>query len=750
LGLGYALLTPVFENSDETLHYPYVKHLAAGRGLPLARPGQLWNQEGTQPPLYYALVAATTFWIDSDNLPELLQRNPHWLFTEFRTLINDNQNRVLHGPLDAFPYQRAALAVYIGRGWSLLFGIVAVICTFCLARQLFPRQFPLVLTATALIALNPQFLRVSATVSNDSLATALATLTILLAFYFTSPQRFQWRRKAPSPAAGEGWGGGLALHFLAPLVLGLLTGLAVLTKLSALGTLLVVGWIIVMNLLVLSELHEKPLQHTLSWLTIMGLTTLVITGWWFWRNYLLYGEWFATDIHLSLAGRHDIPLSQVWALRAEAERAFWATFGWGQIRPPEWVYQLLFWFSRVGGVGLLLGLAGQLIQGDRPGPLPFNLSLINFSRIFVLLVWAGLNLMLYVRWVMEVGSVSHTRLVFPALAAIALLLAIGWHTLLPARLGIWFSGLVTAALITLNLYSLGWLIYPAFSPNQQLNPATTTTALDLTFLGQLKLAEGAVYSTKASATTGDVVLVQAHWQTVTAPAKNYSVAAVLIAPDGAVLARRETYPGLGLRPTRYLQPGADFWDVYPLRLTQTITAPLVAQATVNLFDFDAPTRAGFPALNPAGQEITPIIGQIKIVPNPWPTYQPGQTVRVNFADRLALIGYDLTQNSTAQPSELTLYWQSLAPVEQDYVLFVHLLDKAGRMLTQADGPPTANAYPTRWWAPPEIIADRRVLPPTPGVASLWLGLYELNSGQRLPIVDSTLPHHDNGVELALP
>jgi hypothetical protein len=64
-----------------------------------ATPGQLWNQEGTQPP-YYAIVAATTF---------ARHRQP----TRFRSAIptgftacapiNDNQNLVLHGPMDAFP-----------------------------------------------------------------------------------------------------------------------------------------------------------------------------------------------------------------------------------------------------------------------------------------------------------------------------------------------------------------------------------------------------------------------------------------------------------------------------------------------------------------------------------------------------------------------------------------------------------------------------------------------------------------------
>ncbi|NJN98692.1 MAG: hypothetical protein HC875_33680, partial [Anaerolineales bacterium] len=230
LGLAYSVFTPVFENSDETLHYPYVKHLADGRGLPLAIPNQLWNQEGTQPPLYYAIVAASTFWLDTDNMLELLQRNPHWLFSDVRLLINDNQNLVLHGPMDAFPYRRAALAVHIGRWWSLLFGLLTVGGTFLLARRLFPHHLPLVLTATTLTASTPQFLRVSATVSNDSLSAALTTWAVLTAFWVTEPF-----------TTARGQGGGEAgvtakspllpcspapLRHYAPLLLGLLTGLA--------------------------------------------------------------------------------------------------------------------------------------------------------------------------------------------------------------------------------------------------------------------------------------------------------------------------------------------------------------------------------------------------------------------------------------------------------------------------------------------------------------------------------------------
>jgi hypothetical protein len=99
---------------------------------------------------------------------------------------------------------------------------------------------------------------------------------------------------------------------------------------------------------------------------------------------------------------------------------------------------------------------------------------------------------------------------------------------------------------------------------------------------------------------------------------------------------------------------------------------------------------------------------------------------------------------------LTLYWQSLAPVDEDYVVFIHLLDEKGETVAQADGPPTNNAYPTRWWSPGEVIVDAHALPATPDATRARLGLYDLTTGQRLAISETTLPQQDNSVEIALP
>jgi hypothetical protein len=88
---------------------------------------------------------------------------------------------------------------------------------------------------------------------------------------------------------------------------------------------------------------------------------------------------------------------------------------------------------------------------------------------------------------------------------------------------------------------------------------------------------------------------------------------------------------------------------------------------------------------------------------------------------------------------LTLYWQSLAPVDADYVVFVHLVDAGGEIVAQGDGPPLDGVYPTSYWRPGEVLADGHLLAAGPaGSYRLLVGLYTLpqdqgDPGSRLPV-----------------
>jgi hypothetical protein len=89
------------------------------------------------------------------------------------------------------------------------------------------------------------------------------------------------------------------------------------------------------------------------------------------------------------------------------------------------------------------------------------------------------------------------------------------------------------------------------------------------------------------------------------------------------------------------------------------------------------------------------------------------------------------ERSSDLPTEptLTLYWQTTAPLDAEYTVFVHSLSVQGELIDQADGPPVANHYPTTAWRPGEIVQDSRLVPPGD---HYLIGLYDPVTGERLP------------------
>ena len=77
LAPAYALATPVFEKNDEQYHFAFARQLALGGGLPVQAPGRAtpWEQEGSQPPLYYMLAAPLVALFDTSDFE--LQTQPN-------------------------------------------------------------------------------------------------------------------------------------------------------------------------------------------------------------------------------------------------------------------------------------------------------------------------------------------------------------------------------------------------------------------------------------------------------------------------------------------------------------------------------------------------------------------------------------------------------------------------------------------------------------------------------------------------
>jgi hypothetical protein len=110
----------------------------------------------------------------------------------------------------------------------------------------------------------------------------------------------------------------------------------------------------------------------------------------------------------------------------------------------------------------------------------------------------------------------------------------------------------------------------------------------------------------------------------------------------------------------------------------------------------------------------------------------------NFNDQLHLIGYTLHApiSNLQSPITLTLVWQGTAEMTTSYHIFVHAVDENGQLLAQSDGEPAGWTRPTTGWAVSEYVIDEHYLPTPPGVAALRVGVYDPDSGRRLPTGDT--------------
>ena len=719
LGVMYSVATPIFEASDELWHYPVIHHLARGGGLPVqdSNSVQLWRQEGSQPPLYYALGALLTAWIDTSDLPQVRQLNPH---ADIGVLTADgNVNMVVHTERERFPYHGTTLAVHIVRWMSVLMGAVTVWFTYLIARAVFvaevgkssPAQYDTALLAAALVAFNPMFLFISGSVNNDNLVVMLSTLALYLL-----------------ARLDEG-----SLRFSRLVPLGLVIGLAVLSKVNALALIplavLALAWV--------------AWRRRSWWLALWGSGTVVgatavVAGWWFVRNAQLYGDPLGLNMLVAITGpRHPQPT--LWQLAGEWQGfllSFWGLFGGLNVPLEGWIYTFYNALSVLGLLGLVVFVwrcyAGRLPRSEGAPP----------SRGGGILRCPFAVPSLFLRYAQDCGSGLWLR----ALATKRLL-----RSLWVQRSNLWVGGRSMGPCARLDAHK--GLCYSGHCEAHQCRSRALscsegnlsfTDARDASPAAQHDGIEGGVSFPMSGAPTrrgaaqhdaglplptkerkdkscpvvgwrlfllvvwlGAVFASLVRWTLMT-PASQGRLMFSALAPVGVLLA-------LGLKqfaPARY-------WRMTIFALA----VALVAVAAVIPFRVIAPAYARPQPLSPA---------EVEAIPN---------RLGVLFGDRIRLMGYWVDKDVVSPDDTLsvTLYWEGLAPIERDYSVFVHLLGEHDLVIAQRDTYPGRGLWPTSLWKPGEVIADAVVLnvPQSayaPDRAQIEVGMYDFSSGHRLRAV----------------
>ncbi len=719
LGTVYAVTTPIFEASDELWHYPLVRHLALGNPLPVQDPEQVgpWKQEASQQPLYYYVAAALTFWIDTSDMETVRWLNPH---VDNGVITTDgNTNLVIHRPgEESFPWHGTVLAVRLVRLLSVFMGAGTVYFTWRIARIIVPKRPELALGAAAMNAFTPMFLFISGAVNNDNLAMLLSSAALFLILR-TLPEE-------PKPVDS--------------LTLGITVGLAALTKTSAMGLLP----LSILSLVVAAWLRHSPsgrerliflVRHTV----LIVIPVLAIAGWWYYRNYLLYGDWLGWNAFIKVLGQraHPASLRQLWGERWGFSLSYWGLFGGVNIPMPLWIYRVLNAVAVLGLVGTVLYLVQRLRSVHYTNRQEWLHQAVRQTwPLAVLLLWTGAIVVGLVRWATITWS-SQGRLIFPAISAISIVVVTGLFGWLPTRepservsghswairTGQWGVLALGSFLFFISAVAPWKWIAPSYeppAPPPELRLADIANPLAIDFGDRMRLL--GYYLTTTTVEPGQQFELTLFWEALAPMERDWSVFVHLNDPViGAPIAQRDMYLGQGLLATSLLKPGDMIENRYVITVPGTTYSPVQARLVVGLYDLETWER-----LHTAGGEAA-VISDIEIVPSvesrfPNPVYY-------NFGDRMALLGYRIEPRRLhpGQTLTLTLIWQARSKMDIDYTVFTHLRDLedvSNRIYAQQDAPPPGGTSTWKVAQVTEAEYELVLADDTPtGVHEIEIGVY---------------------------
>ena len=717
LAMIYSLVTPIFEASDEISHYPVIQHITTTGRLPVQQPGveTLWEQEGSQPPLYYLLGAGLTFWIDTSDLEEVRWRNPHAKLGI--PLDPDNKNMVIHTGAEAWPWHGTVLAVHLIRFFSVALGTASVALIYTLTRDVWPDRRWVAALSAAMAAFNPMFLFITGSVNNDNLTVLLSTWVVLLVVRIVK-EGITTRRAA---------------------TLAVVAALATITKISGLTLIPLIG----LGLLI-HALRTGEWRKTIY--TGLGLVAawLVLGSWWYIRNLMLYGELLGLKTHVAIAGGRDVGLWEVisrewygfWV-------SYWALFGAVNILADPVVYNFygaISWLAAGGLVWWLIQKARAKAWND--------LLLPGLLGAQALITLVGV-----IRWTL-VTYASQGRLMFPAIGAISALMAQGLLSWIPRR---WRAG--GAALVGLPMLIVAAItpfryIAPTYAP-----PPTVTeipenaTPVGARF-GNLELV--AVETESVTVEEGGRVPVTLYLRASEPIEEMISLYLHALGRGFAEIGKIDTIPGAGTLPSTYMQPGVIIRDTYLLELDPEFDAPTAIRVLIGAWIPE--TGEVLTPVTPDGTEIGSVIveagvayprgleGCEGVVPE---GATPGATIG-GFAQ--LWLSEPQTTYHAGEVLPVILYWDRTGETPIDWTVFVHLVDEAGNIITQADGPPLNGDYPTSLWRRPCQIEDVHILQLPddlpPGIYHIRVGLYDANDPAytRAPALASDgSPYPDNAV-----
>ena len=542
LSVASSVVTPLGEAPDEADHWAYVVHLARERTLPV---GPVMTQ-AKHPPLYHVTAAVVASLAEPST--DFLRSNPDVQIGAGDAIVagRASGNFFVHTALEDWPWRGGVLAFHLTRFWSALLSTLAVWAAFSLLQLVFPGRAALALSGAGVLAFLPEFVFIGGTLNNDVAAALLGTLGLMGAMKIARA------------------GGRLGAAWWTPVAF----GLGLLSKVSTVGVwpaaclaILAGGW---------SARKRQGISR--AWTGGLGVAFIVFGGAllcaspWLVRNWSLYGD----PLGLSLAEQTVDVRSAPWT----ADDTLWLLRGWfvsswgkfggaGHIPMPGLIYRLLLALSVASGAGIVLRLVRPADRHQRRGILFLGLAL------------AGTMLVMWRYSLFALGT-DQGRLLYPAAAPLAGLLAFGWLSWTPERHRELAARMIVFLGLLLSIYGLVFVLRPAFAP-----PAAATIPPSASWedravqFGELTLA---------GCQLGEHL--DLYWRAAERPTQDWRVVLRLVGADGRLLWEHKRSPGAGRLATDRWPDGYIIRDSYQLDWQPGDEAN--ARLEVGLYPFGGP------------------------------------------------------------------------------------------------------------------------------------------------------------------
>lgn len=709
LALSSAAAVPLLEASDEAAHFLYAHGLASTGILPTiptrddldaaAADGDVvaqWSIESHQPPLYYALGALLISPTARSDITDYLRSND-LVFTWGRR--DGNPNQWLHSPTP--PLGDTHVAIWTLRLFSLTLACGTLWCIYR-ATFLATNSIPLALTVMLTTACIPTFAAISASVNNDNLVTLLCSAAV---YWTLRVLRFGLRK--------YDWA-----------VIAFIVSAIALTKFTGLSVVAVAALGLGLALRGGKVRRREALIVTVA--VIVGTT--LNAGWWYARNWDLYGDPLALQATQALWGRTFAVASESGGLLAEIPRiwqSFWLMIGhlhepvWG----PVWFYAAVVALVGLSGAGWMAGLA-----------LRRNMS--NWPPVAVLAFAAILPVVMLIYGTRTV-DISYGRLLFPGLVGIVPLLVLGWRRLFDRFAFVLVLPLV--AMTALMPFTVIRPAYPALQPVDNL-PETAIPLYSrvadstLTILGYEPMPRTIGLYDAPSLT----LYLTGH------DARNPALTVAWLSPRrGENMGQITVYPGMSptdtiadngiykaVVPTAHFHPGCETDDSGQFACdsgTGRIRLELKWQTDGS---------STLTTLNAEGRG-SPILITGSVYVNSAELARVGTRRIASFNGIVDL--YDPKLALQEGGLRFDLLWHILAAPPPDLTLTVQIFDAGGMFVTNADS--DIAGYPAESWVPSVATDGRAITLPDNlpiGTYTVAVGWYTRGDLVRLPVTAETV------------